>query len=332
MYTNDLYDSGYSARVKKIRQNQLSALYENADKYDIEKPSIQKTKLDNLFIESSNTRTVRDDSITRFRSFSETVRNCLVVEALYKMYSNAIDPVLKADQTNRSIMRKIVTEYVNENGYNIILANMRKASVPMCEMYNVINNSINSILEDCDQTNPDTFVIKNEDKDQFFNDLDCTNTEDVEEAISDRVSNAMADFINTNNKDHEEITNTLKNAQEKIDTVTSADDGEDNGEDDSSTTPDGNVQESYQGLARARINKIRTAPKGVFHSMVSALSESVLKHDDMHNEFMTEGHLDMDKIVDRTRIMYTFMEMLNTSRLDKVDEAFISEAITNLSK
>ena len=141
----------------------------------------------------------------------------------------------------------------------------------------------------------------------------------------------MADFINTNNKDHEEITNTLKNAQEKIDTVTSADDGEDNDEEDS-TTPDGNVKESYQGLARARINKIRTAPKGVFHSMVSALSESVLKHEDMHNEFMTEGHLDMDKIVDRTRIMYTFMEMLNTSRLDRVDEAFISEAITNLSK
>ena len=331
MYTNDIYDSGYSARVIKMRQNQLNALYENTDKYDIEKPKMQRTKFNDLFVESSNTLASRDNSTTRYRSFSETVRNCLVVEALYKMYSNAIDPVLKADQTNRSIMRKIVTEYVNENGYNMILANMRKASVPMCEMYNVINNSINSILEDCDQTNPDTFVIKNDDKDQFFNDLDCTNTEDVEEAISDRVSNAMADFINTNNKDHEEITNTLKNAQEKIDTVTSADDGEDNDEEDS-TTPDGNVKESYQGLARARINKIRTAPKGVFHSMVSALSESVLKHEDMHNEFMTEGHLDMDKIVDRTRIMYTFMEMLNTSRLDRVDEAFISEAITNLSK
>ena len=331
MYTNDIYDSGYSARVIKMRQNQLNALYENTDKYDIEKPKMQRTKFNDLFVESSNTIASRDNSTTRYRSFSETVRNCLVVEALYKMYSNAIDPVLKADQTNRSIMRKIVTEYVNENGYNMILANMRKASVPMCEMYNVINNSINSILEDCDQTNPDTFVIKNDDKDQFFNDLDCTNTEDVEEAISDRVSNAMADFINTNNKDHEEITNTLNNAQEKIDTVTSADDGEDNDEEDS-TTPDGNVKESYQGLARARINKIRTAPKGVFHSMVSALSESVLKHEDMHNEFMTEGHLDMDKIVDRTRIMYTFMEMLNTSRLDRVDEAFISEAITNLSK
>lgn len=331
MYTNDIYDSGYSARVIKMRQNQLNALYENTDKYDIEKPKMQKTKFNDLFVESSNTLAFRDSSTTRYRSFSETVRNCLVVEALYKMYSNAIDPVLKADQSNRSIMRKIVTEYVNENGYNMILTNMRKASVPMCEMYNVINNSINSILEDCDQTNPDTFVIKNEDKDQFFNNLDCTNTEDVEEAISDRVSNAMADFINTNNNDHEEITNTLKNAQEKIDTVTSADDGEDNNE-EGITTPDGNVQESYQSLARAKVNRIRTAPKGVFHSMVSALSESVLKHEDMHDEFMTEGHLNMDKIVDRTRIMYTFIEMLNTSRLDKVDEAFISETITNLSK
>ena len=164
MYTNDIYDSGYSARVIKMRQNQLNALYENTDKYDIEKPKMQKTKFNDLFVESSNTLASRDNSTTRYRSFSETVRNCLVVEALYKMYSNAIDPVLKADQTNRSIMRKIVTEYVNENGYNMILANMRKASVPMCEMDNVSNNSINSILEDCEQTNPDAFVIKNDDK------------------------------------------------------------------------------------------------------------------------------------------------------------------------
>ena len=47
---------------------------------------------------------------------------------------------------------------------------------------------------------------------------------------------------------------------------------------------------------------------------------------------MVEGHLDMDKIVDRTRLMYTFMEMLNTTRLDTIDESYIKDTIINLKK
>ena len=77
MYTNDIYDSGYSARVIKMRQNQLNALYENTDKYDIEKPKMQRTKFNDLFVESSNTIASRDNSTTRYHSFSETVTDSL---------------------------------------------------------------------------------------------------------------------------------------------------------------------------------------------------------------------------------------------------------------
>ena len=40
----------------------------------------------------------------------------------------------------------------------------------------------------------------------------------------------------------------------------------------------------------------------------------------------------MDKIVDRAKLMYGFMETLNTSRLQNIDEVFITDIIEGLKK
>lgn len=315
MLNNDSIEISISPRKAKYNKQLFNAIMENnADRVD----NTSKKKKYDYNLESNIIKgNYKANALNRFQSFSETVRTCLVTEALYRLLSNSVSEELKADNSNQSVMRKIVNEYVQEAGYNEVLMRMRKASVPMCEMYNVIDNSIKNILEEVDKEDPSTFVITPEERDEFFNNLNYTDTEDIEQAISDRVSSAMADFINTTNKEHDDITDTLKHAQEKI---------EDNKDEDA------DLQESYQMLAKAKVNNIRSAPKGVLYSMVSAMTESVLKHEDMQDEFMTEGHLDMNKIVDRTCIMYTFMEMLNTSRLDNIDEAYIKETITNLKK
>lgn len=314
MLNNDTIDITISPRKAKYNKQLFDAMLENyADPVETKTRKRHDYTLEENIIKSN----YRANALNRFQSFSETVRNCLVTEALYKLFYESTSDELKSDNTNQSIMRKIVNEYVQDNGYNEVLARMRKASVPMCEMYNIIDNSVKNILEEVDKEDPATFTIKPEERDEFFKDLDYADTDNIEQAISDRVSDAMADFINTTNKEHDDITDTLKHAQEKID---------DNQDEDA------DLKESYQMLAKSKVNNIRSAPKGVLYSMVSAMSESVLKHKDMQDEFMTEGHLDMDKIVDRTRLMYTFMEMLNTTRLDTIDESYIKDTIMNLKK
>lgn len=314
MLNNDAIDIEISPRKAKYNKQLFDAMLENyADPVETKARKKHDYVLEENIIKSN----YRANALSRFRSFSETVRNCLVTEALYKLFYESTSDELKSDNVNQSIMRKIVNEYVQSNGYNEVLAKMRKASVPMCEMYNIIDNSVKNILEEVDKEDPATFTIKPEERDEFFKDLDYADTDNIEQAISDRVSDAMADFINTTNKEHDDITETLKHAQEKID---------DNQDEDA------DLKESYQMLAKSKVNNIRSAPKGVLYSMVSAMSESVLKHKDMQDEFMTEGHLDMDKIVDRTCLMYTFMEMLNTTRLDTIDESYIKDTIMNLKK
>ena len=57
-----------------------------------------------------------------------------------------------------------------------------------------------------------------------------------------------------------------------------------------------------------------------------------MKNKNMQDEFMTEGKLNMSKIINRTALMYTFIESLNTSRIANVDSHFIEEVIADLSK
>lgn len=254
---------------------------------------------------------------SRYNSFTESVRNVLLTEALYKMFTESVSKDIVADKGNASVMRSIVIEYVNENGFYNITNTMKTASVAMSELSQMITKHAKAIIESADKDDPNTFVIRPEMKDSFFDALNYNDTKEITDAIHDRVSTAMQDFVTANTKDHEDITATLQQAQEKI-----------------AKLPEGEeeLKEHYEMKAKQEIAKIRRAPKSILHHMVTSMCESVVKHPDSHSEFMNEDHLNMDKIVTRTTLLYTFVEMLNTARIEKVDEAFLENLIMDLKK
>ena len=258
---------------------------------------------------------VRQAASSRYNTFAQTIRTSLLTEALYKLFTESMTEEIKEDPVNRNIMRSIVSSYVNENGYYDIMNRMKTASTTMSSIYKTITESSEAILEDVVKDNPDTFTIDMDDKDEFFQQLDYNDTASIGDAIKDRVSNSIEDFVTANTKDHEDITQALKHAQEKIDNIPPESE---------------NLKEYYQMKTKRQINEINNGSKGVFHSMVAAMSEGVMKDKKSHAEFINEGHLDMNKIVDRVRIMYTFMEMLNTARIDNINESYIAEVIEGL--
>lgn len=317
MSYSDMEDFTFSNRHKR---NSI-AFFEAVESYDNEmnKKNTNHVKKSSYSEERSYVEnTLEAESvINRYNSFTETVKSMLLTEALYKMYSESMNENITKDNTNASIMRSIVSNFVNENGYYNIMNNMKTASPAMSNLYNIINHHVNTIIESADKQDDLTFRIKPEMKDDFFNALDYSDTDEISNAIHDRVSTAMQDFVTANTKDHEDINAVLQQAQEKIAEV---------------DPEDTEMHEYYQMKAKQEMAKIRRAPKGILHHMVTSLSESVIKHQDSHSEFMIENHLDMDKIVTRTTLMYTFAEMLNTSRIGKVDEVFIENLISDLKK
>lgn len=253
----------------------------------------------------------------RFNSFSETVRTVFLTEALYNLFKNSVSESMIKDPSDLSIMRTMVNQYINENTYGDILHKMKSTSVEMSKLYSIVTESVNKVLECVDKTKPETFVISNDMKDEFFKQLDYSNSGEISKAINDRVVAAMDNFVTANTKDHDDIENALQRAQEKI---------------EKAPEEDAELKESYDYMAKRQINSIRNAPKGILHSMISSMCESVYKHPEMQSEFMNEGHLDMDKIIRRTSLMYTFLEMLNTTKLETITESYLEDVIKNLKK
>lgn len=314
MYDEMLKTSGKAARSNRAFVEAAIAEYEELSRPVNTARTDAYVKERNMVMESVMTR----DSISnRYHSFANTIRNSLVVESMYRILKESVSNEIKNDNVSTSILRAMVSEYVNEHGYINILNRMKTASVATSTMYNIITESATRMLEGVDKSNPDTFYITPEMKDEFFKQLDYSDSQAISDAIHQRVSDAMEDFVSANTKDHEDITAALQQAQEKIGNVPEEDE---------------DLRECYSIMAKRKTTEIRNRPKGVFHSMVTAMCESVMKNTNMHNEFMAEGKLDIAKIVNRTHLMYTFMEMLNTTRIAKVDEVFIESVISDLSK
>ena len=315
-----MYNENITMPQSRIKNTKMfveaaKAAYEAKNKPEVEKKSETEKIRENM----NNIHMQIDSVHKRYRTFSETVRTSLVTEALYSLYSKSVNQSVLEDADSRSVMRNIVTSYVNEAGYDNILNRMRRASSAMSETYNIVDKYTRKILEEVDKTNPDTFHVEPEDRDEFFKALDKSeDSEEIAAAINDRVSTAMTDFVNANNKDHEDITAALQSAQEKIDNV---------------DPEDVDLKESYEMLGKRKINEIRRSPKNVFHGMVSSMCESILKHPDTNAEFINEdSHIDMDKVVNRVGLMYTFVEMLNTARIETVDKAFLEGVIKDLAQ
>lgn len=311
MYGNDFSISDKRANATKAFVEAAIKTYETANKVETPKYATKFQEEANMVLEGAARK---QGVLNRYRSFVETVKSSLVVESLYRILEGSLDRNQR-DLTNTSILRAMTSQYVTENGYENILSKMSNRSVALSEIHNIITSTSSKILESVDKNDPTTFVITPEMKDEFYKSLDYSDSEAISDAIKDRVSTAMKDFVTANTKDHEDIEAALKQAQDKLE-----------------TTPEDakELRESYEIQAKRKTFEIRNSSKNVLHSMISAMCENVLKDQKANEEFMNEGHLDIDKIVTRTSLMYTFMEMLNTSRLETIDEPYIESVIRDL--
>lgn len=299
-YGNDM-EMELSPRVKAQKQKMLNAVAEMYnDRYETKAP--KKVKRENInreaiaVLEAVNRR---PQLANRYVSFSQTIKESAVVESLFKLYENSVPRNLNLDNDNLNIMRNIATSWVQEQGYDNVLNKMKMASVAMSERHSIIEAAADAILDKVDKEDPNTFVITPEMKDDFYAQLNYSDDQAITDTIKDRVSDAMTDFIDSNTKDHDEIMDILKATEDKIE----------------KKPEDKEVHEGYRELAARKTIGIKNRSKGLFHSMVAAVCENVLKEPNVYDEFLYEGHLDMDKIVDRVALSYTFLEMLNTTRL-----------------
>ena len=314
----------YRPVSKKVLINEAIAENKRLDRELKQKKKEEQAKLEavnHIHETSINMIKKRADARDRYAGFTEGLRNTLMEDAIYELYSSAMKKVedrINKTFVNEGTMHALTYEFIHENGGAaplIYQMRNRHASQFMLELSSVIGKTFSTMLEDVIPNDPETYHVDNDMMKKYNSAVKDCGVEEMSDCIADRVAKAIEDFIDQNARDKNQIIMVLDKTKEKVDSL---------------HTDDESLKESYARIGRRAITEIRNRPKGLFTEMVSTMAEGVMKDKDLQREFMEAGHIDIDKIVNKITLMYGFMETVNTLQLVKIDNEYITNLLESM--
>ena len=279
--------------------------------------------------EAFNQRIIdRDDAVAsheaaldRFYNYKDDVKKTLLKEALMKIYEGSFHNITDREHV---LCEALLEQYIQDTGTTQLLKNMKFSdSFLLRKIHEEVIDFASDITAGATADNPDSQVIDPTKVDSFWKEIDKSeDIEDITNLIRMRVSNAEEDFINKNQEDKEDIKTVLKQTASRVQAAKGSNDN------DYSEA----VEESETRLAKDNIYKIQhESHHNVFDRMVRNLSEVALTNEEAKKEFLAEnGHLDVEKIVESVRCMYTLLEMVGTIQLEKVDQQYIEDTLKSI--
>lgn len=173
---------------------------------------------------------------------------------------------------------------------------------------------------DIDDDGEDDIESEPEDYDnKVLEDLD--KEEDVQKAVAlirQRVADAEETFIKNNAKDKEQINALLGKISDNIKTV------EDMSEKDKEKGKDAVAQENVRMSRRSIDHITNDRPLSIMEMFARQLNKDIIRDEALKEAYVEEdGSLDMDTIVESSKVLYGFLETLNTLQLKTVDAKYI---------
>lgn len=180
---------------------------------------------------------------------------------------------------------------------------------------------------DDDSVDQDTTIDGNTENDgKIFDELD--KEEDVQKAIEiirSRIADAEETFIRNNAEDKKKIDELLNKISTNVKTV------EDLADKDETKAK---IAEESVRMYKRHIDSIKeNRPMTVFEKMSRNISRGIIKDEVVRKSYITEsGTLDTDLIVESSKVMYGFLETINTLQFDKVDSVYIKKVLDGMNK
>lgn len=254
-------------------------------------------------------------NINNRATFLQNVKEALISECIMKLYS---DSMTSMDNRDKKIARNLVTRFVKENGAGDLIGRFSTKNILLSEMARITQKYYNKVIESCDngecsgnlkEYNLDTTI-----KDDFYNELEDLDTMDASKLIKDRVADSIQQFIDDNSYSKIEYEDVIQQAQEKI-----------------ASAKNESIIDEYSSIAKRKINEMRlNKTKNIFNVMVESLTHKALTDDSYKANYVHESSVNMDKIVEDTTLVYTMLEMVNTTNMININEQFISDYIKSL--
>jgi hypothetical protein len=186
----------------------------------------------------------------------------------------------------------------------------------------VVDDDLEDIETDEDEDEEDSEEAPTGDK--LIDDLE--KEPDIKKAIKiirDRISTAEKEFIKKNEEDKKEIDELLGRISDKVKTVNDMNDED---------SEESKIAQESAIMDKRKINNIiENRPTTILEMMTRNLSKSIVKDNSIRDKYVTEsGSLDTASVYESAKVMYGFLETVNTLQLEKVDKNYIENILNNM--
>lgn len=252
-----------------------------------------------------------------YNKFLTESKEFLISEAMNKM-------LLQCLPNNLDLQLKVVGKhccenFVKEEGVNNILRNCKK-TLFLNEFAIILEETHKKVVLGAADNENDEFEIDNSTMKDYYDKLRGMNYEPMCKTIINRVADAEKDFVQSNIKDREQIESAAEKAKDKIDSIRTKD--EDTAED---------IKEEFTIMYKKEVNNIENRRRNILESIIRHMGKNIVSDDVSRNDFIQEsGKLNMNRIIDTSEVMYTFLEMVNTTQLREVNAEYLEGVLKSI--
>lgn len=278
--------------------------------------------------------------------FSESVNSRLLECCLYQ---GMLKPVLKEQFCNsheRKLGKTLVRNFIKEHGSFNLVQSLKDKSCYLNEWYEAIKGYHTAMMNEAKEIAQDgipeaeMFEIEDDTIKKFVFDTKSIIPKDITKMITSRVEDAVNDFIDQNKKQKEEIKKVYEKAKEKVaslkDTIDPNDPSFQDFNDDPNTELDpkygDQVQEQAMAMVRGKQRAFREEATSVFSILSKNTLEAIHRNQAIKESYSVgmTGRLDFQKAINDTKVMYSFLECLNTLNIMDLNESTLSKLLTDM--
>lgn len=278
--------------------------------------------------------------------FSESVNSRLLECCLYQ---GMLKPVLKEQFCNsheRKLGKTLVRNFIKEHGAFNLIQSLKDKSCYLNEWYENIKGYHTAMMNEAKEIaqegipEAELFDIEDDTIKKFVFDTKSIIPKDITKMITSRVEDAVNDFIDQNKKQKEEIKKVYEKAKEKVASLKDTIDPNDpsfqdfNGDPNTELDPKygDQVQEQAMAMVRGKQRAFREEATSVFSILSKNTLEAIHRNQAIKESYSVgiTGRLDFQKAINDTKVMYSFLECLNTLNIMDLNESTLSKLLTDM--
>ena len=278
--------------------------------------------------------------------FSESVNSRLLECCLYQ---GMLKPVLKEQFCNsheRKLGKTLVRNFIKEHGAFNLVQSLKDKSCYLNEWHEAIKGYHTAMMNEAKEIaqegipEAELFDIEDDTIKKFVFDTKSIIPKDITKMITSRVEDAVNDFIDQNKKQKEEIKKVYEKAKEKVASLKDTIDPNDpsfqdfNGDPNTELDPKygDQVQEQAMAMVRGKQRAFREEATSVFSILSKNTLEAIHRNQAIKESYSVgmTGRLDFQKAINDTKVMYSFLECLNTLNIMDLNESTLSKLLTDM--